>query len=491
MGHDIDQRPAQDRETPPGEHRTGNGHAAPSDGERVENGAEGNVPAQQDLFEHNLVREDEGEQPDKHLEHATPADEPPPAGRPRRRWWLWLALLVFLALVGMVVYHFRKIAEKSEAAAKAGRPEAGVSITVARSRAGNINIYVDALGTVTPIATITLFTQITGQVEGVYYREGQIVHKGDPLIDVDPRPYEALVRQSQGTLERDQGILAQARMDLERYRAALERNAIARQQFEDQEKIVQQDEATVRADVGTVAYNEVQLSYCHIVSPITGRLGLRLVDPGNTIFAGTGATLVVITQLQPITVVFNVSEDDLNQIRAQLTGGRSLEVDAYDRTFDKKISAGTLTSLDNQVDTTTGTVKFRGEFPNGDFELYPNQFVNARLLVKTLRGVTLVPSAAVQQNGTSAFVYVVKPDNIVAVQEVKVLTSDETETAVQALKPGVEVATSGFDRLENGVKVTIRGERTLQKGTAQKSTARKSTVRHGNAPARGRKKKDP
>jgi multidrug efflux system membrane fusion protein len=480
MGREIDQR-AQDRETLPGEHRVGNGHAATSDGEHAGNGAEGRVPAQQDLFEHDLVREDEGEKRDEHPERATPADEPPPAGRPRHRWWLWLALLVFVVLVGLVVYHFRRIAEKNAAAAKAGRPEAGASITVARSRVGNINVYVDALGTVTPVGTITLFTQITGQVLDVHYREGQIVHKGDPLIDVDPRPYEALLRQSQGTLDRDKYILAQARMDLERYRTALERNAIARQQFEDQEKIVLQDEGTVKADEAAVAYNLVQLSYCHITAPITGRVGLRLVDPGNTIFAGTGATLVVITSLQPITVVFNVSEDDLDQVRAQLTGGRSMEVDAYDRTFGKKIGAGTLTSLDNQVDTTTGTVKFRAVFLNDNFELYPNQFVNARLLVKTLRGVTLVPSAAVQQNGTNAFVYVVKPNNTVEVQQVKVLTSDETETAVQGLKPGVEVATSGFDRLENGVTVKIRGLRTPQKSTAA----------HSKTSPRRRKKSDP
>ena len=182
------------------------------------------------------------------------------------------------------------------------------------------------------------------------------------------------------------------------------------------------------------------------------------MDPGNTVFAGSGSTLVVITQLQPITVVFNVSEDDLPQVQAQLKGGRALEVDAFDRAFDKKIEAGKLTSLDNEVDTTTGTVKFRATFPNQNLSLYPNQFVNARLLVKTLRKVTLVPSAAVQQNGTNAFVYIVKPGNTVAVQQIKVLTTNDQETAVQGLNPDVNVATSGFDRLENGVTVTVRGQ---------------------------------
>jgi multidrug efflux system membrane fusion protein len=282
--------------------------------------------------------------------------------------------------------------------------------------------------------------------------------KGDPLIDIDPRPYETTLTQAQGTLEHDQGLLAEARMDLQRYKAAVDRNAIARQQYEDQEQLVIQDEGTVKADQGTVAYDQVQLSYCHIVSPITGRVGLRLVDPGNTVFAGSSSTLVVITQLQPITVVFNVSEDDLGQVQTQLRGGHTLEVDAFDRANEKQIEAGKLTSLDNEVDTTTGTVKFRATFPNKNLSLYPNQFVNARLLVKTLRSVTLVPSAAVQHNGTNAFVYVVNANNTVAVQQITVLTNNDQETAVQGLNAGVNVATSGFDRLENGAQVAIRGQ---------------------------------
>jgi multidrug efflux system membrane fusion protein len=195
------------------------------------------------------------------------------------------------------------------------------------------------------------------------------------------------------------------------------------------------------------------------------------VDPGNTVFAGSGSTLVVITQLQPITVVFNVSEDDLPQVQAQLKGGRTLQVDAFDRAFDKSIEAGKLTSLDNEVDTTTGTVKFRATFPNKNLSLYPNQFVNARLLVKTLRKVTLVPSAAVQQNGTNAFVYIVKPGNTVAVQLVKVMDTNDQETAVQGVNPNVNVATSGFDRLENGVTVTVRGQQGQQNNQGHGSSA--------------------
>jgi multidrug efflux system membrane fusion protein len=294
------------------------------------------------------------------------------------------------------------------------------------------------------------------------------VHKGDHLIDVDPRPYQSMLTQAQGNLERDEGLLAQARMDLQRYQAAWDRNAIPKQQLEDQEKLVIQDEGSVKADQGTVDYDQVQLSYCHITSPITGLVGLRLVDPGNTVFAGSSSTLVVITQVQPITVVFNVSEDDLPQIQTQLRGGRTLRVDAFDRSSQHQLDTGKLTSLDNEVDTTTGTIKFRAEFPNQKLSLYPNQFVNARLLVKTLSKVTLVPSAAVQHNGTQAFVYIVRAGNTVAVQDVTTLSNNDQETAVKGLNAGVNVATSGFDRLEDGVEVAVRGQPAPKKSSSSK-----------------------
>jgi multidrug efflux system membrane fusion protein len=245
-------------------------------------------------------------------------------------------------------------------------------------------------------------------------------------------------------------------MDLARYQAAYARNAIAKQQLDDQEKTVIQDEGTVKADEGTVAYDKVELAYCHIVSPISGRVGLRLVDPGNTVFSGSSSTLVVITQLQPITVVFNVSEDDLPQVEAQLKGkNKSLEVDAFDRADEKELDSGRLTSLDNQIDTTTGTVKFRANFANKELQLFPNQFVNARLLVRTLNNTTLVPNAAVQHNGTAAFVYLVNSNNTVSVKPIDVVTNDDNLSAVQGIGAGEKIATSGFDRLENGAHVQI------------------------------------
>ena len=385
-------------------------------------------------------------------------DEVDESKRSRRRWRFWIVIALLFVLALFLVHHFSKETASTSGAAGARGQQGPAAITAGQSVSGDSNVYVTALGTVTPTYTVTIYSQITGRVMSVHYREGQMVRKGDPLIDIDPRPYQALLTQAEGTLERDQGVLAEARIDLERYKAAYARNAIAKQQLDDQEQTVVQAEGTVKADQGTVDYDRVQLAYCHIVSPITGRVGLRLVDPGNTIFSGSNSTLVVITQLQPITVVFNVSEDNLSQVYAQLNSGHKLTVDAFNRSNDKQIESGKLTSLDNQVDTTTGTVKFRAEFSNTNFSLFPNQFVNARLLVSTLHGATLIPSAAVQHNGTAAFVYIVQANNTVTVQPITTLTTNDQSTAVQGVNPGVTVATSGFDRLENGATVLVRGQ---------------------------------
>lgn len=394
-----------------------------------------------------------------------------------KRWskWFWTAAAVLLILTIVFVRHLSP-QHGSAASAKGNGQQASTAITVDQSKTGDIGIYVDALGTVTPISTVTTNSQVTGQVMAVHYSEGQLVRQGDPLIDIDPRPFQASLTQAQGTLRRDEGLLAQARMDLQRYEAAYARNGIPKQQLDDQRQLVDQDEGAVQADRGTVAFDQVQLSYCHITSPISGKVGLRLVDPGNTVFAGSGTTLIVITQLQPITVVFSVAEDDLPQIQAQLRSDNELAVDVLDRSNERRLDSGTLGSVDNLIDTTTGTVKFRAQFPNADLSLFPNQFVNARLLVRTLHDATLVPSQAIQHNGTDAFVYVVKPDSTVAVQPVTTLTSNDQVTAVQGLNPGVKLATSGFDRLENGARVVDRSQ-------AQNSAPAQGRDGH---PARGR-----
>jgi multidrug efflux system membrane fusion protein len=329
-----------------------------------------------------------------------------------------------------------------------------VSVTAATAQKGNIGVYVDAIGTVTPVYTSNITSEVSGIVTQVHFTEGQLVRKGDPLIEIDSRPYAATLMQAKGILERDQGVLAQAQMDLDRYKAAWAKNAIPKQTLDDQDKIVQQDQGTVHNDEGTVQYDQVQVDFCHIVSPITGRVGLRLVDPGNVVTANGTTVLAVVTQIQPITVVFTVAEDSLPQILPHLRQKARLEVDAFDRTGQKQIAKGSLLTLDNQIDTTTGTLKARASFANKDSSLYPNQFVNTRLLVNTLVGATLIPTAAVQHNGQAAFVYVLQ-NNKAHVQNITVGVTDGDTAQVTGINPGDVLATSSFDKLQEGTSVTI------------------------------------
>lgn len=329
-----------------------------------------------------------------------------------------------------------------------------VTLNTAAAKKGDIGVYLDAIGTVTPVYTTTIYNQVTGVLTGVYYREGQMVGKGDPLVDIDPRQYQAQVATAEGNLERDTNVLAQSRMDLERYRAAWAKNAIAKQQLDDQEKLVLQDEGLVKSDQGTLDFDKVQLSYCHITSPITGRVGLRLVDPGNLVQSSGSTALVVVTQIEPITVIFTLAQDHLDEVLAQLRTGAKLTVDAYDRNQQTKLATGKLTALDNQIDTTTGTVKLRAAFDNKKDILFPNQFVNTRLLVTTQHNMTLIPDYAIQHNGEVAFVYVIQ-NGTAHVHNVKAGTTDAGVTAVEGINPGDEVATSSFEKLQDGSKVIL------------------------------------
>jgi multidrug efflux system membrane fusion protein len=364
--------------------------------------------------------------------------------------WI-LLLLVFAAAFFLVLHH------KNAVKAPTGRRAAlggTVAVTSATAKKGDIGVYLDAIGTVTPVYTSSITSQVSGIVTEVNYKEGQLVHKGDFLIQIDPRPYQATLLQAQGILERDQGVLAQAQMDLARYQAAWARNAIQKQTLDDQEKLVEQDQGTVKNDEGTVQYDQIQVDFCHIVSPITGRVGLRLVDPGNVVQANGGTVLAVVTQIQPITVVFTIPEDSLGQVQPRLQKRAKLTVDAYDRDDVKKLASGTLLTLDNQIDTTTGTVKARASFANKDSSLFPNEFVNARLLVNTLKGATLIPTAAVQHNGQAAFVYVLK-NNVVHMQPIQVGVTTGTTAQVTGINPGDVLATSSFDKLQNNTSVSI------------------------------------
>ena len=379
---------------------------------------------------------------------------------------MWAICLVAILVLG-VTFAVQSGKHKGDPAA-ASEANNSVIIHAGTAYRGDMGVYINALGTVTPISTINIFSQVSGQVLAVHYREGQIINKGDPLIDIDPSPYRAQLQQAEGLLDHDRGVLRQAEIDLARYREAFASNAVAKQILDDQEQVVIQDQGAVKFDLGQVQFAEVQLSYCHIMAPTSGRVGLRLVDSGNTVFAGSSNALVVITELQPITVVFNVAEDHLGEVQAQLRQQKPLLVEAFDRSAETKVAIGTLLSFDNQIDTSTGTVRFRGEFSNRDLALFPNQFVNARLLVKTLKASVLIPSAAIQRNGTQAFVFVVEK-NAVSVRNITEQSTDGNTTAVEGLRAGEMVALSSFDKLQDGTQVQV--EPSPQKSTVDRGPA--------------------
>ena len=377
--------------------------------------------------------------------------------RPSSRWWIWL-IVAALILVGVAWWQRRGATPEAKTS---GDPAArSVMVTTAAAQQGDIGIYLKALGTVTPVYTVTVTSRVQGEITQVYYREGQMVQKGDPLIEIDPRPYQALVTQVQGQLAHDQAVLNEAKIDLERYQQAFNRNAIAKQQLDDQQQVVLQDEGTVKNDEGQLANARVNLEYTHITAPIAGRVGLRLVDPGNIVQANSNTALVVITQLQPITVIFSIAEDHLSQIQQQLRKGKKLPVDAFDREESTKLASGTLLTLDNVIDTTTGTLKLKAIFDNKDGALFASQFVNVKLLVDTQHNATLIPAPAIQRNALGAFVYVIKSDQTASMRTITVGATDGSVTAVQGVEPQEVVAINGFDKLLDGAKVSIRTPRT-------------------------------
>jgi membrane fusion protein, multidrug efflux system len=378
-------------------------------------------------------------------------------------------LLIFGTGFYLVLSHHNDAATT----AKASRGGAGpVSVTTVTATKGDIGVYLDSIGTVTPVYTASITSQVNGIVTAVHYKEGQLVRKGDALIDIDPRPYQATLLQAQGTLERDENILGQAKMDLERYQDAWARKAIPKQTLDDQAKIVLQDQGTVKIDQGVVQFDQIQVEYCHITAPITGRVGLRLVDPGNVVQSSGGLTLAVIAQVQPITIIFTIPEDNLGQVQPRLRKNAKLGVDAFDRAGLKKIATGTLITLDNQIDTTTGTVKARGAFVNKDVALFPNEFVNVRLLVDTLHDATLIPASAVQHNGQAAFVYVVQ-DNVAHMKSIQPGVTDGGNTAVTGISAGDVLANSSFDKLQDSAKIVIAGKPTAGKPAGDKQTGEK------------------
>ncbi len=372
---------------------------------------------------------------------------------PQRRTWLAAVLIGLVAGTAVVVQ--RRLAHPAQTARRSAAPTL-LQVGAAPARKGNIGIYVNALGAVTPIYTVAVKSRVDGQLVKVNYKEGQKVHEGDLLVEIDSGPYQAQLTQYQGQYARDKALLENAHIDLDRYQAAYAKNAVPRQTLDTQVATVHQYEGAVQLDQGLIDNARVQLAYCHITAPISGRVGLRLIDPGNIVHASDTNPLVVITELQPITVIFSVAEDYLPEIQQQLNQGNRLLVEAFDRAQVKKLATGSLLTLDNQIDPNTGTIKLKALFTNEDNALFPSQFVNARLLVDTARDVTLIETTAIQRNAQGPFVYLVKPDQTVAMQTVSLGPSDGNVTALEGLDAGEVIATNNFNRLQDGMKVTVR-----------------------------------
>jgi multidrug efflux system membrane fusion protein len=389
------------------------------------------------------------------------APEVPHKSPPKRRggWRGFIVTLLVLVAIGALAWHFRPQGGRPPAGGERGARSraAPQAVGVAKVTQGDIPIVREALGTVTSLATVTVRTQVSGQLTAIAFQEGQIVKKGDFLAQIDDRAYRAALHQLQGQLERDQALLANARTDLARYEKLNAQNAIASQILDTQRATVSANEGTVISDQAQIEAQQVNIDYCRIVAPITGRVGLRQIDAGNYVTSGDANGIVVITQLQPISVVFSLPEDDLPEIMAEMNAGHVLTVALFDRSDTKEIARGTLKTIDNQIDPTTGTVKFRAEFPNADGTLFPNQFVNAHLLVRTLTQATVVPNAAVQHGAPGTFVYVVGPDQTVAVRPIKTGPSDPLVTqVVSGLSVGDTVVVDGVDRLRDGARVEVR-----------------------------------
>jgi multidrug efflux system membrane fusion protein len=425
-----------------------------------------------------------------------PFDSAPPLGFVRRHRGAIITVLAILVAVFLVVrfVHYKQQQQAQTAAANRGggfrrKPGAGgaaaqpVAVAVATVKSGDITVRIPALGTITPLATVTVKTQISGTLQKILFKEGQLVKAGDPIALIDPRPYEAALAQAEGNLKRDQALLADARLDLKRYEDLITQDSVAQQQVDTQRSLVDQDIGTVASDEAAIKTAKINLIYCHITSPVTGRVGLRLVDQGNYVTPGDANGLVVITQLQPITAIFPIPEDNVTKVMQRLHDGATLTAEAYDRTNSGKLADGSVLTVDNQIDVTTGTVKLRALFDNKDNSLFPNQFVNIQLVVEDLKNQVVMPNAAVHRgapNGvTTTFVYLVNSDNTVSVKPVTIGVVDGENVAVTAgLTPGAVVVTEGGDRLRDGVPVAVPGETPTPARTASAGAAPAADAQH-------------
>lgn len=380
-------------------------------------------------------------------------------GAPRkRRSKLWLLLgIAIIASIVWIIWSAKNNPQK----ASGGRQSMGgkaLTVNVAAARSGDINIYLYGLGTVTPLATVTVKPRVDGQLMRILFREGQEVKAGDVLAEIDPRPFQVLLGQAQGQLARDQAQLETAKQDLERYTTLFAQDSIAKQQVDQQTSLVKQYEGAVKTDQATINNAKLQLTYSRVTAPVSGRVGLRQVDPGNIVSAGDTTGIVVITQLKPINVLFSLPEDNLPSVLEQVHAGVKLPIDAYDRTQTTLLDKGSLLTLDNQIDPTTGSVKLKANFENKDEKLFPNQFVNVRMLLTVKHGATLIPSAAIQQGASAvgSYVYVLQSDSTVSVRKVKVgAVEGDSSEILDGLKVGEKVVVDGVDKLRDGAAVTL------------------------------------
>lgn len=367
----------------------------------------------------------------------------------RRRWWIFAAIILVIAGIAYWKHSGRKLA----------RVPAPQAVGVAKAVSGSMPVTLEALGTVTPVATVTVLPQLSGYLTEVAFKEGQTVAKGQFLAQIDPRPYQVDLEQYTAQQAKDAASLAQARSDLARYVILERQNSISLQTVADQRFLVAQDEAAVQVDQANIDSAKLDLTYCHITAPVAGKIGLRLVDPGNYVTSGSTTGIAVITTMSPTTVIFSIPQTELGEVLARTQAGATLTAGAWSSDDTTKIAEGTLTAISNQVDTSTGTVNLRASFANANGALFPNEFVNIHLLVDTLRNATLVPSPAVQEGAPGSYVYVVQPDDTVKVQVVTPGPTDGTNTVItKGLKPGEVVVTDGVDRLAEGMKVTIAGQ---------------------------------
>jgi len=403
----------------------------------------------------------------------------PPAVPPQRRSklrWLWLPILIVLGWVGYKYWPqigpmlSGPTAPATKGGKKGGKGAFGtVPVVATRARRGNIGVYYSNVGSVTPLNTVAVTSVVSGQLMSVSYKEGDIVQKDQVLMEIDPRPFAVQLENAEGQLAKDQALLANARVDLTRYETLVKQNAVPTQTLDTQKALVEQDVGAVKSDQAMIDSARLNLVYCKITAKFTGRVGLRLVDPGNIVQSNSTAPLVVITQIEPISVLFPVAENDLPPIYQKMRAGASLTVDAWDAGNTKKLSTGKLATIDNQIDQTTGTVRVRANFDNKNFELFPNQFVNVRLLVQEKTGVVLLSDAAIQRSTSEVYVFLVKPDSTVTVRDITVGTSDGGFTEVTSgLVPGDEVVMTGVDKLQEGSKVnaSVPGEQPAGRGGA-------------------------